>query len=383
MDKKYNQVFRLFGYAGTGKTTLAQHFASNASGNVLFGAYTGKAALVLREKGCPNATTIHQMIYQPKSKSKVRLRELELEMAKVGNTADPDYLKKLQADITKERERLAQPAFTLLEESDVSNASLIIIDEVSMVDGQIGSDLLSFGVPVLVLGDPAQLPPVGGGGFFTKVEYADVMLTEIHRQAKDNPIIDMATQVREGKRLALGDYGQCRVTDQNLAEDEVLGTEQILVGRNNTRHATNDRLRLLMGITDPHPTENEKLVCLRNDHEVGLLNGGLWKVEDVADVDDESLYMSVSPYYTDDGEVLDVEAWMHPFQGRENTLDWFEKKDKQEFDYGYALTCHKSQGSSWRDVVVIDESSCFRNNAAKWLYTAITRASEKVTIVRR
>ena len=57
-----------------------------------------------------------------------------------------------------------------------------------MVDEDLGRDLLSFGKPVLVLGDPAQLPPVKGGGFFTEAE-PDVMLTEVHRQAADNPII--------------------------------------------------------------------------------------------------------------------------------------------------------------------------------------------------
>ena len=69
-----------------------------------------------------------------------------------------------------------------------------------MVDEELGRDLLSFGKPVLVLGDPAQLPPVKGGGFFTEAE-PDIMLTEVHRQAADNPIIRMSMVVREGGRL--------------------------------------------------------------------------------------------------------------------------------------------------------------------------------------
>ena len=95
-----------------------------------------------------------------------------------------------------ERKRLAQPAFTLNQFSPVKDAGLVVIDECSMVDDRMGQDLLSFGTKVLVLGDPAQLPPVRGSGFFTDTETPDVMLTEIHRQAKDNPIIAMATKVR-------------------------------------------------------------------------------------------------------------------------------------------------------------------------------------------
>src|SRR5512139_2235245 len=136
------QVFRLFGYAGTGKTTLARHIADEADGEVRFAAFTGKAASVMRGKGCRGATTIHSLIY--------RARESGEEI----------------------------PSFDLWEEAPASKASLIIIDECSMVDAELGKDLLSFGVPLLVLGDPAQLPPIttgaNGGGFFTEHE-PDVM----------------------------------------------------------------------------------------------------------------------------------------------------------------------------------------------------------------
>ena len=163
-------LFRLFGYAGTGKTTLARNIAEGVDGDVAFGAYTGKAALVLRSKGCADASTIHSMIY--------RSRE-----------SDENG-----------------PQFVLNRQSPASKADLIVIDECSMVDEELGRDLLSFGQPVLVLGDPAQLPPVKGGGFFTEGE-PDVMLTEVHRQAKDNPIIHLSMMVREGGRLATGSYG--------------------------------------------------------------------------------------------------------------------------------------------------------------------------------
>ncbi len=58
------QVFRVFGFAGTGKTTLARHVAEGCDGPVLFAAYTGKAAHVMRTKGCHDASTIHSLIYR-------------------------------------------------------------------------------------------------------------------------------------------------------------------------------------------------------------------------------------------------------------------------------------------------------------------------------
>ena len=140
------QVFRLFGYAGTGKTTLARHIADGVSGNVKFAAFTGKAALVMRNKGCDNASTIHSLIY--------RTRESGEE----------------------------QPSFELWDDAPASKAKLIVIDECSMVDAELGRDLMSFDCPLLVLGDPAQLPPIQGGGFFTDAD-PDAMLTEVHRQA--------------------------------------------------------------------------------------------------------------------------------------------------------------------------------------------------------
>src|SRR3954453_15882830 len=168
------QVFRLFGYAGTGKTTLARQIAEAVDGDVLFAAFTGKAAQVMRNKGCANARTIHSLIYRPRG---------EKPEAETGEM---------------------QPAFSLNRASAVGKAKLIVVDECSMVDEALGRDLLSFGTPVLVLGDPGQLPPISGGGYFTNAE-PDVVLTEVHRQARDNPIVQLAQTVREG---GVPDYGR-------------------------------------------------------------------------------------------------------------------------------------------------------------------------------
>ncbi len=340
-----NQVFRLFGYAGTGKTTLARTLAEDVDGEVAFGAYTGKAALVLRQKGCRNASTIHSMMY--------RTRE-----------ADTDT-----------------PSFVLNQESAAAKASLIIIDECSMVDEELGRDLLSFGVPVLVLGDPAQLPPVKGGGFFTGTE-PDAMLTEVHRQAADNPIIALSMQVREGGRLALGQYGTSRVIRRGqLGAAAVTRADQLLVGTNRSRRAFNARMRELLGHTHAMPEVGEKLVCLRNDKKKGLLNGGTWLVDALHPMRGSKLKMSVTPEEDRGKKPVKISVLPAFFEGSEEELPYPVRRESDEFDYGYALTVHKAQGSQWDSVVLFDESYAFREHRSRWLYTGLTRAAREIVVV--
>lgn len=249
-------VFRLFGYAGTGKTTLAKHFAENVDGEVLFAAFTGKAAQVLRSRGATNARTIHSLICCPRGEETVEDEE-------TGKTS-------------------VAPMFSINRQSPLAKAALIIIDECSMVDEQLGKDLMSFGTPILVLGDPGQLPPVSGGGFFTEQE-PDYLLSEIHRQAKDNPIIHLAMDVREGREIMRGDYGAAQVISKSeVTQSLVLDADQVLVGTNRTRRRYNQRLRELKGFTADYPQSGDKLVCLRNDPAKGLLNGSLAGHEFVA-----------------------------------------------------------------------------------------------------
>lgn len=392
------QVFRLFGYAGTGKTTLAKHLAENVDGSVLFGAYTGKAAHVLRQKGCDGASTIHSMIYHSKDKGRAKLKELEAELAEVLmelgaelRHEEADVRKQiidknqtvmnLRAKILAEKEGLAQPVFTLNSDSEVRHAKLTVIDECSMVDDRMGEDLLSFGSKVLVLGDPAQLPPVKGSGFFTENVTPDIMLQEIHRQAADNPIIRMATEVRNERSLPIGSYGESLVAEHaHINESHAMAADQILVGRNKTRHSSNRRMRALLGRTEAMPVPEDRLVCLRNNHDLGLLNGAIWYVDDVGEYGGDRITMTVYP--EDSAASLEVEAHTHYFEGNEDKLNWWERKEAEEFDYGYALTVHKAQGSQWDDVLLFDESWCFRKDRWRWLYTGITRAAERVVVVR-
>lgn len=341
------QVFRLFGFAGTGKTTLARHLAAQVGGLTCFAAFTGKAALMMRRNGCEGASTIHSLIYQ------------------VVESTDGSV------------------KFVLDPESPAAEAELIVVDECSMVDEELGRDLMSFGRPILVLGDPAQLPPVKSAGFFTESE-PDVMLTEIHRQAEGNPIIQLATTVRTGGRITLGQYGTSRVIERGiLTPEEVLAADQILVGKNVTRHAYNRRIRSLRGFTEALPEVGDRLVCLRNDRTLGIFNGGLFTVTETLPRKSrgDSVVMMVASEDFPGRAPIEVKVRKEFFLGGVEELDWRDLKNGQQFDFGYALTTHKAQGSQWESVIVYDESGSFRDDWRRWLYTALTRASDSLTLV--
>lgn len=336
--------FYLAGYAGSGKTTIARVLAENA-GSVVYAAFTGKAALVLASKGCRPSSTIHSLIYKIK---------------------DPES---------------PVPEFVLNSDSDATRVRLIIVDEVSMVDEELARDLLSFGTRILVLGDPAQLPPVKGTGYFT-AKKPDFMLTEIHRQAAESPIIRMSMDVREGRGLAVGEYGGSVVmTRDRMTPEMVLSAGQVIVGLNKTRRRYNARVRELMG-REGRFVEGDKVVTLKNNRESGILNGALWSVSELRGCMGDTSRLVISPL--DVGvtqcpvEIRTHHAWL---DGTENDMDWREKRSYDPVDYGYVLSCHKSQGSQWDDVLVFDESAYFREDHKAWLYTALTRAADRVTVV--
>jgi len=344
-DRNGAQVFRLFGWAGTGKSTLAVHLAQGVKA-VKYAAFTGKAALVMRKHGCKGASTIHSLIYSLIS--------------------DKD----------------GEPKFALDPDSEAASADLIVIDEVSMVDENLGRDLLSFGTKVLVLGDPFQLPPVAGAGFFTSAE-PDIMLTEIHRQARDNPIIRMSVDIREGEYLENGRYGESLVIGRGEVDRAAVEeADQVLVGRNKTRVDYNDRLRELKGLPRHEPVVGDRLVCLRNNPVKKLLNGQIWTIAEVRKRDGQRYSMVLDaddPGIKSQAKVITHEAF---FAGEEDSLAWPERRQFDEFTFGYCLTVHKAQGSQWDNVYLFDESFVFREDRRRWLYTGVTRASERITVVR-
>jgi len=340
-----SSIFRLFGYAGTGKTTLAKHIAEGVDGKVLFAAFTGKAASVMRSKGCHGASTIHSLIYKARESGE------------------------------------ETPSFELWNDAPASKAKLIVIDECSMVDAELARDLMSFGAPLLVLGDPAQLPPIQGGGFFTEVE-PDAMLTEVHRQAQDDPIVRLSMDIRAGHRIAEGQYGETQVVRREALDPKrVIDADQVLVGRNATRRAYNARLRERRGFADALPMAGDKLVCLRNNRRKGLFNGGLWTVKERPRTRRQILRMHLRPDEDLGERTVKVSVQPECFTGGIEELEWPQRKKYDEFDFGYVLTVHKAQGSQWNDVVLFDESRAFPDNRERWLYTGVTRAAKRLTVV--
>lgn len=335
----------------THNTSLAKHFAAGASRGVLYGAFTGKAAMVMRKNGCFGASTIHSMIYS------------------FDQSAKTGELK-----------------FRLKSKMDLSGNEIIIIDECSMVDKELAADLLSFDIPVLVLGDPGQLPPVGGPGFFTSNE-PDFMLTEVHRQAAESPIIRLATDVREGRSLEIGQYGESKVVSRyDLEQADVTSADQVLVGTNKTRALYNRRLRELKGLKGEFPVAGDQLVCLKNDSTLGLFNGSLWEVvrlkrRTAGALNDRCINFVVKSTDFENTQPVDVRVREEFFNGDPKEIDWREKRGTQEFDYGYALTVHKSQGSQWSHVCLFDESKTFAADRGRHLYTGLTRAADKITVV--
>jgi exodeoxyribonuclease-5 len=386
-DGRRKPVFRLFGYAGTGKTTMAREIAWHVEGNtsdgigvvriyegpkgeVLYSAFTGKASSVLRSKGCVGAQTIHSLIYRP--------------------MIDPVTGTLVGTKVN--------------EESPLKYAKLLIVDEVSMVNEEMAVDLMSFGVPILVLGDPGQLDPIEGEGYFTKGK-PDVMLTKIERQAAENPIIYLATLAREGKRLKVGRYGDSRVTRKDISDEQVAAAHMILTGMRFTRAAYNKRARRINGryfIDAQYPVKGDNLMCLKNNKTSGLLNGTTWTCSDTVikpimklkdfrrpllgweETNIEGLHFKVRSHDIFDTEgspiIINTICSTHHFDPSLPKPPWREIAGTDEWGFGDAATVHKAQGSQWPNVLLIDESHVFPTQVRKHQYTGITRASEIITI---
>lgn len=373
-------VFRLFGYAGTGKTTIAKAIAESIAGEVIFAAFTGKAALVLNSKGCYGARTIHSLIYIPRAKCSENLTKIREAME---SEKDEDRQRELMEEFKLESANLKRPAFNLNLDSDLRNAALLILDEVSMVDMQIGMDLESFGVPILALGDPAQLPPVKGSGYFTQCE-PDYLLEEIHRQAEGSGILSMATAVRSGSSLGYRDDEDARVVPKGTySTEEMAGFDQIICGTNKVRRAINRRIREALGFESPLPQIGDRIICLRNDQDSGLLNGSQWDVNGVeTDEDGDKLLLTIASAGDPDAYSFTVTAHRNYFLGTEDEISHYDIRTAQCFDYAYAITCHKAQGSQWPRVAIINEAGVFRQDASRWLYTAVTRAADHVSVIQ-
>lgn len=401
-----SQVFKLFGYAGTGKTTLAQHIVDRLGlepEEVRYAAYTGKAAYVLRTKGCEDASTIHKLIYKPKGKCYERLWKLQAQLVE---ETDGDKRKALQREIRAEEKNLQTPDFVLREDSPLQYASLLVLDEVSMVGYRIARDLLSFNIKLLVLGDPAQLPPVEGGGYFTDTT-PDYLLTEIHRSALDSPVTRIATAIRHstsydrtlGVPGADGDSG--RTSFRSL-----LDFDQIITFKRHDRRQLVDVVRALQGRSGLLPQPGDQIIVLANNPDYGVYNGQEFTVTECEPHPkrDDVLCIQVSDDNENTEQSLDVLKMGFIDVQSERAVARLNKGrgGPVAATFGQVTTCHKAQGSQWNRVLVFDQSAAFsgmtyhmkveglgHEEAAmvaaearrQWLYTAVTRAARQVVIL--
>ena len=410
------QIFRLFGYAGSGKSTVLR-FALSELGlstsvssrhcvpDVVTATFTGKAALVLRRKGTP-ARTIHSLIYSviQATEEEVEAAAAKIEEAKRQARGLTGFEKTTaEAAIEAMRQALAQmkhPRFTLNPQSDAALTKLIVLDEVSMVDEEMARDLMSFKKPILVLGDPGQLPPIKGEGAFTR-DAPDVMLTEIHRQAEESAIIRLATMARQGEAIGFGQYDAhvAKMRKMDVTPEQALRGGQVICGRNATRFDLNNAMRKAAGFAGSGVLPSsplEKIICLKNQNELGLINGMFITLEDI--VDEGTHYFSARAW-NEDGEPLGPLLEADGARGRlrfykghfedhlafdphRHDRDWRIKRQLSEASFGWAITCHKAQGSQWENVIVWDDGlGQGEADRRRWLYTAITRAERGLVIL--
>lgn len=330
-------VFTLHGLAGTGKTTVLAKIAAQRPGAMMV-TLTGKAASVLRRKTGVDAQTIHSAFYRLKEKTRVNNRtHIEWRRAHGDN--------------------------------DLSG-SLVLVDECSMVSERMARDLLSTGAQIIACGDPGQLPPVDGPQFFG---VADAELKTIHRQALDSPIIRQAHRVRSGHAYEPDGDAFRVIRPAEMTNDDLLAADVILCWTNKTRQAANRRARDIRGLSIlPMPQPGEPLICLKNAPEFGLFNGAIYTLARPFLEGDKNIHMDV------DGRQLCIPNVT--FAGVKSALSG-EDEATTSFDFGYALTVHKAQGSEWRSVFLVDE---YRRNEQRreWLYTGITRAAERLVVMQ-
>lgn len=342
------------GPAGTGKTTICKYILDELESNNIFVCcctFTGKASVNFTEKTKYTSNTIHSVIYKP--------------VFKDGKVIDW----KLN-----------------FYDSPILISDLILIDEISMVYKELWEDLLKYNKPILVFGDPYQLPPVNNDLLFNEDDF-DFLLKTVHRQALDNPIIRLSKEVREGKNIPYGTYGDkvVKIRQDEFSLRNLNKFDQVICGKNDTRRELNAFMRKLKGYNTILPSVNEKLICLRNNREMNSFNGQIYT--STSDVLSNDKRRGVFDIYLEN-DYKDVERFTifeDEFTNNIREERWKILKKNPwfcQFDYGYVISCHKSQGSEWNNVCVFDESYCFRDDRKKWEYTAITRARDKLLILK-
>ena len=360
------QFVTLGGYAGTGKTTLIAMLRKeleiiNPKLKVGFASYTGKAVRVLKNKldegnvmsKQDSIGTIHSLIYSP---------------------------------VVNDREEIV--GWSPKEKID---RQLLIIDEGSMVDGDIWRHLLAYKIPLIVVGDHGQLPPIKGN--FNLMATPDLRLEEIHRQAQENPIIGISIQAREHGFIRASTYSDTvmKMTNEGGEMQEFMNEllssyspeTLVLCGYNKTRQKLNAHIRAELGYDSPNPMGGDRVICLRNNHKKSIFNGMQGTIIHIEDREDQFYDAEISM----DGDDFHYKGFISKDQfGSDGALNFTEKRAQimqgDLFDFGYAITVHKAQGSQAPKVILFEErfKQMSDDQWKQWLYTAVTRAEEELYI---
>lgn len=365
------------GYAGSGKSTLVKFIVAALDipeDEVCYVAYTGKAATVLKQKGCTNAMTAHKLLYW----------------------ASPTISGKF---IFKPRVTLENPY------------RVIVVDEISMLPKSMWELLLKHRIYILALGDPGQLPPINKDEDNHVLDHPHVFLDEIMRQAQESEIIRLSMHVREGNPLstfkAAGAQVQVFNTNQ-IVSGMYTWADQILCGTNVKRIELNNYIRQQKGFDPNKPEIGDKIISLRNHWQTlstsgtwALTNGAIGTITDF-NIEPKRLpfYISQDPvdYMMTDMELEDQDTFIQlPIDYQYFTTGMPCLSPKQmyllnknenapdapfEFAYAYAITTHKAQGSEWDKVLVFEEGFPFnKEEHRRWLYTAVTRAKDKLVLI--
>jgi len=371
LRKNDKQVFTLAGVAGSGKSSVINIATSELGlrdNEIRYLAFTGKASLVLKKKGNKNASTIHKLIYQPYEEFDVKTQKKKVK-----------FMKRDEID---------------------KRIKLLVIDEAAMVSDNIMTDLLDYGRPIILIGDKAQLPPIANSGHADYFDSPDYNFKTPHRQSLNNPIIKISNKVNNGEHIDYGIYrndeGKIKVIvipKYEIDKKMLLNVDQIIVGKNKTKDQINRQIRKLKGFEGNLPVKGDKLICERNNwatvireknDNFPLINGLIGHAQNTVSENDTIHKRTFSLDFKPIGfenQFEDILVDTQNFIEYGSELPFYKRNadNINLFNYGYAITCHKSQGSEWDTVLVFNEV-LNRKYHKNWLYTAITRASEKLVL---
>ena len=385
------QVFEITGPAGSGKTSiiygLVERLGLDIKKDVLFLALVGQAAFVMRTKGL-NAQTIHSAIMAAHD---VGVKDIE-----------GKFVLDEKGKAITYREWTSKSGLAL---SEIKKMKLVVVDEGSMVTKELRRHIERLGLPIIVLGDLDQLPPVFGDSAF--LQEPDVRLTKVERQSGDSAILQLADMARSREEIPLGVYGDKKeglvITQDKVTDDMLRDADIIICGTNKMRNVINNRVREIYGFKGLLPNVGEKIVFRKNNwnaktlEKIPITNGLQVLVEKT--YYDNFAYKTKSEYDNlfvidalpnVDGATcifkqlkMDREYFMQGCSSDKMSkmggYSQFSKGEKAEF--GYAITCHMAQGSQYKKVLIFEEVLNYQLHH-KWLYTAITRAVDEVIIVK-